>query len=138
MSVTIDVIKKEIYIEDIGVTFRTLLAVAAKGYAETQTRRWHVVYKGARIGIVQVKTDNKRVTLVAKNLKGNRNARHENSLIGSPEQKLAKAKTIERANLALVAGSPPKFSKNASNNSEREPRYGSVQSDSNEKSGDGV
>lgn len=56
MSVTFDSTKKEIYIEDIGVTMRTLLAVAARGYGESQVRKWHIVYKGARIGLVQVKT----------------------------------------------------------------------------------
>lgn len=40
-------------IEDIGVTLRTLLAVAAKGYAETGKRRWQVRYRGAIIGNVQ-------------------------------------------------------------------------------------
>ena len=55
MAVTFDTEKKEIYIEDIGVTFRTLLAVAAKGMEQTGRRRWHVVYKDVRIGLVQVK-----------------------------------------------------------------------------------
>lgn len=66
MSVTFNTLKKEIYIKDIGVTYRTTLAVAAKGYAESQVRKWHIVYKNARIGTIQVKTEN---------LKGVKNAR---------------------------------------------------------------
>lgn len=56
MAVTFNAAKKEIYIKDIGVTMRTLLAVAAKGQAESGNRRWHIVYKEARIGLVQVKS----------------------------------------------------------------------------------
>lgn len=138
MSVTFDNEKKEIYIDDIGVTFRTLLAVAAKGYEQSCTRRWHVVYKGARIGLVQVKTEDKRPTLAHKNLKGNQDARHANSIDKSVESKPSKAKAVKRANLALVAGSPPKFSKNVGNNVEGKSGNGSVQSDQHEKSGDGV
>jgi hypothetical protein len=138
MSVTSDNEKKEIYIEDIGVTFRTLLAVAAKGYAATQTRRWHVVYRGARIGLVQVKNEDNRTRLARKNLKGNQNARHANSTDESVESKPSKAKAVKRANLALVAGPPPQFSKNFSGNAERKTWDDSVQSDQHEKSGDGV
>jgi hypothetical protein len=57
MAVTYNTEKKEIYIDDIGVTMRTMLAVAAKGQAECGVRRWHVVYKEVRIGIVSVKTE---------------------------------------------------------------------------------
>lgn len=66
MPLTFNTEKKEIYISDIGVTMRTLLAVAAKGLAECGNRRWHVVYKEARIGLVQVKHHD---------LKGAKNAR---------------------------------------------------------------
>ncbi len=138
MSVTFDNEKKEIYIDDIGVTFRTLLAVAAKGYEQSCTRRWHVVYKGARIGLVQVKTEDKRQTPAHKNLKGNQDAGYANSVDKSVESKPSKAKAVKRANLALVAGSPPKFSKNVGNNVEGKAGNGSVQSDQHEKSGDGV
>ena len=44
-------------ITDMGVTIRTLLAVAADGYKETQRRKWSVKYKGAVIGWLQVKDD---------------------------------------------------------------------------------
>jgi hypothetical protein len=57
MSVTYSTEKLEIYIPDIGVTMRTMLAVAAKGYAECRVRRWHIVYKDVRIGMVSIKTD---------------------------------------------------------------------------------
>jgi hypothetical protein len=61
MAVSYNTQKKEIYIEDIGVTMRTMLAVAAKGQAECGVRRWHVVYKEVRIGMVSVKTETSRV-----------------------------------------------------------------------------
>lgn len=57
MAITYDVEKYEIYIEDIGATMRRLLAVAAQGFAETGRRRWHIVYKNARIGLVQVASE---------------------------------------------------------------------------------
>lgn len=46
--------KKELYINDLGVTMRTMLAVAANGHSECANRKWHIVYKGIRIGMVQV------------------------------------------------------------------------------------
>ena len=132
MSVTSDADKKELYIDDIGVTFRTLLAVAAKGYADSQVRRWHVVYKGARIGIVQVKTERKRVDLVATkptNLKGNPNARYENRNAESSRSRTTAAQATKRANLALVAGPSPKFCQDAGSGAEGKAPDGSVQSD---------
>jgi hypothetical protein len=54
MTIGYDKEKYESYIEDIGVTMRTLLAVAAQGFAENGRRRWHVVYKNAKIAVVQV------------------------------------------------------------------------------------
>jgi hypothetical protein len=55
MAVTLNTERKEIYIDDIGVTMRTLLAVAAQGMEDCGNRKWHIVYKDARIGLVQVK-----------------------------------------------------------------------------------
>lgn len=52
--VTIDIKDKVIDIEDIGVTMRTLLAVAATGCAETGRRKWSIRYKNAIIGNVVV------------------------------------------------------------------------------------
>ncbi len=97
MAVTFDATKKEIYISDIGVTMRTLLAVAAAGYADSQVRRWHVVYKKARIGLVQVKTESS---------KGNENGRHADSAKISTDKDTSKPKTIKRKNLALAQGQP--------------------------------
>jgi hypothetical protein len=51
--VMIDVTDQCLDVDDIGVTLRTLLAVAAKGYAETGKRRWQIRLKGAMIGSVQ-------------------------------------------------------------------------------------
>ena len=58
MAVTFNTEKKEIYINDIGVTMRTLLAVAAQGMEDCGNRKWHIVYKEVRIGLVQVKNHN--------------------------------------------------------------------------------
>jgi hypothetical protein len=44
-------------VPDLGVTLRTLLAVAAQGYDDTGRRAWTVRFKGAKIGTIQVKTD---------------------------------------------------------------------------------
>lgn len=129
MSVTLNADKKEIYIEDLGVTFRTMMAVAARGYKESQVRRWHVVYKGARIGLVQVKTEQKRVTLTQSNLKGSRNARLANRTEESVGGKATIAQAPQRANLALVAGSPPSFCKNTVSGAQGTPTDGAVQSD---------
>jgi hypothetical protein len=55
--------KYEIYIQDLGVTMRTLLAVAAQGFAENGRRRWYVVYKNAKIGVVQVASTPRAATI---------------------------------------------------------------------------
>lgn len=52
--VTVDMKDKVIDIEDLGVTMRTLLAVAATGYAKTDRRKWGIRYKNVVIGNVQV------------------------------------------------------------------------------------
>lgn len=55
MPVTRNQDKKEIHITDIGVTLRTLLAVAADGLKTSGTRKWSIMYRGVKIGQVQVK-----------------------------------------------------------------------------------
>lgn len=45
-----------IIIPDLGVTMRTILAVAAAGYKLTSKRRWRIQYKNAIIGKVSVAT----------------------------------------------------------------------------------
>lgn len=95
MAVTFNAAKKELYIQDIGVTLRTLLAVAASGHRDSGVRRWHIVYKDVRIGAVSVKTDSKEIS----------NAGHADSLEASAQTgKLAKA--LRRANLEVVGGPP--------------------------------
>lgn len=57
MPVTRNNDKNEIHMTDLGVTMRTLLAVGAKGYEETQRRTWKIVYKNVIIGEVRVATN---------------------------------------------------------------------------------
>ena len=90
MSVTFNTEKKEIYINDIGVTIRTLLAVAAQGLEDCGNRRWHVVYKDVRIGLVQVKAHS------PKTLKGVNNV---GPTIRTRKTKFAAA--FDRANLEV-------------------------------------
>lgn len=45
-----------IIISDLGVTMRTIMAVAATGYSVTGKRRWRIQYKLAIIGKVSVST----------------------------------------------------------------------------------
>lgn len=45
-----------IIITDLGVTMRTIMAVAATGYSVTGKRRWRIQYKQAIIGKVSVST----------------------------------------------------------------------------------
>lgn len=52
--VTIDIEDNVIDIDDLGVTLRTLMAVAATGYAQTDRRKWSVRYKKVLIASVQV------------------------------------------------------------------------------------
>jgi hypothetical protein len=40
-------------VDDMGVTIRSMLAVAAEGYALTGQRKWGIRYKGVVIGNVQ-------------------------------------------------------------------------------------
>lgn len=44
-------------VPDLGVTIRTLLACAAKGYKNNPKRVWKLRYKAVIIGSVRLKTD---------------------------------------------------------------------------------
>lgn len=72
MSFEINPEKREIYINDLGVTFRRVFGVATEGYKQHDIRQWHVVYKKARIATVKVKDTH------LKPLKGNPDARPAN------------------------------------------------------------
>jgi hypothetical protein len=63
--VKIDIQDQVMDIEDMGVTLRTLLAVAATGYALTNKRRWGIRYKNAVIGNVQCASTPRTKTLKA-------------------------------------------------------------------------
>ena len=43
-------------VPDMGVTLRSLLACAAKGYEENNKRTWKIRYKSVIIGSVRVKS----------------------------------------------------------------------------------
>lgn len=47
-------------VPDLGITLRTLLAAAAKGYSTRPRRNWRVLYKGAIIGTIRIKVPRKR------------------------------------------------------------------------------
>lgn len=97
MAVDFNTEKKEIYIEDIGVTVRTLLAVAAQGMEDCGNRKWHIVYKDARIGIVQVKNHN---------LKGANNAGTEVRTAKSSRRKTKFEEAFDTARLGVAERSP--------------------------------
>ena len=97
MAVTFNTEKKEIYIEDIGVTIRTLLAVAAQGMEDCGNRKWHIVYKGVRIGLVQVKNHS---------LKGVSNAGPEIRTAKVSWRKTKFEKAFDLAHLDLAQRSP--------------------------------
>lgn len=67
MSIIIDTDNAILRIEDIGVTLRSLLAYAAKGYQIKPKRTWRIVYKTVVIGSVRLKT-NRSESCVEKNL----------------------------------------------------------------------
>lgn len=64
MAVTVDNENIRLVLSDMGVTMRTLLAVAASAYPETKRRRWNLVYKGALIGRIQIKDEHLRIAPV--------------------------------------------------------------------------
>jgi hypothetical protein len=59
MAVNRDDVKGELHITDMGVTVRTLLGFAAKGYDLTNIRTWKIVYNGTLIGSLQVRNKDK-------------------------------------------------------------------------------
>lgn len=100
MSFELDPIKREIYINDLGVTFRRVFGVAAEGYKQHDIRQWHVVYKKARIATVKVKDTH------LKPLKGSQSGRHANSTETSSFESAFAAgdQTSVGANLAVPQG----------------------------------
>lgn len=52
-----------IVVDDIGVTLRTLLAVAAEGYKTNPKRVWKVSYANVVIGSVRIRTLPKKVAV---------------------------------------------------------------------------
>lgn len=61
MAVEINESTGDICFQDMGVTVRTLLGFAAKGYANTNRRKWVLRYNGTIIGELQVRTTDKKV-----------------------------------------------------------------------------
>lgn len=59
MSVHLNVDEGVLTIPDLGVTLRTLLAVASNGYSLSGRRTWKIDYKSVVIGSVRVKTERK-------------------------------------------------------------------------------
>jgi hypothetical protein len=55
--ITVDPTMEIIDVEDIGVTLRTLLAVAARAAKERPKRTWKIRYKKAILGSIRVKLD---------------------------------------------------------------------------------
>jgi hypothetical protein len=81
MAVEVDKTEACLVLSDIGVTLRTLLAVAAEAYPSTRRRRWALKYKDAIIGRIQIKDDHLRGKVFAsdtkdtgQNLTGNEDA----------------------------------------------------------------
>lgn len=63
MGVVVNAENYTLTIPDIGVTLRTLLAVAGKAQVTTKRRTWKIVYKDVVIGSVRVKTNMPEQTL---------------------------------------------------------------------------
>jgi hypothetical protein len=56
-DISVDSEQYSLTIPDIGVTLRTLLAVAGNAQKATKRRTWKIVYKSVVIGSIRVKTD---------------------------------------------------------------------------------
>ena len=56
MAVVANLDNNTLELDDMGVTVRTLLAAAARGYKTTGKRKWAIKYKGSTIGNVSVRT----------------------------------------------------------------------------------
>lgn len=54
-KVTIDAENATLTVPHIGITLRTLLAVAADGYKTNPRRTWKVAYLGTVIGSIRIK-----------------------------------------------------------------------------------
>lgn len=54
-KVTCDSEAATLHVPHIGITLRTLLAVAADGYKANPRRTWKVAYQGTVIGSVRIK-----------------------------------------------------------------------------------
>lgn len=57
MPVTRDDDKNAVEFTDLGVTMRTLLGYAAKGYEKTGRRVWTLLYNGVNVGKLQVRSN---------------------------------------------------------------------------------
>ena len=57
MAVQADTENNTLQVPDLGVTLRTLMACAARGYEVSKKRQWKLLYKGAIIGSVKIKDD---------------------------------------------------------------------------------
>lgn len=55
--ITIDTEQGILDIPDLGVTLRTMLASAVRGYASNPKRTWKLRYKNVLIGSIRIKTD---------------------------------------------------------------------------------
>lgn len=101
MAVELNTEKKTLTIPDLGVTMRTIMAVAASGYVETQDRSWKIIYKGAHIGTVKVKDDHLKRSKHVTNSIGTQTVR-------SPAKITSRRyfeKAVDGTNLAVRQGS---------------------------------
>lgn len=105
MAVIVDNENAQLVLSDMGVTLRTLLAVAAGAYPDTRRRRWNLSYKGATIGRIQIKDEHLKsaIPVITGNLKGNKDECGARSTEGSRRKRTAN----EQENLAVAQGSSP-------------------------------
>lgn len=93
MAVQVDIDNNTLQVPDLGVTLRTLMACAARGYGETKKRQWKLLYKGAVIGSVKIKDDH---------LKGNENGnRNSGNRLGGSGEGAAKRMDAVPKNLGI-------------------------------------
>lgn len=60
-AVTVESETCTLHVPNLGFTLRTLLGAAANGYKLNPQRRWKLVYKGARIGMLTLKDTHLKV-----------------------------------------------------------------------------
>lgn len=53
--IEVDADSKELFVPHLGMTLRTLLGAAAARQGDSTDPRWHINYKGARIGEIRLK-----------------------------------------------------------------------------------